>query len=284
MAARPNLHTVTETPGAAENSSPRFDILAGDPRSPVLLHVPHASRVIPAWVRAGIVLDDEELARELDAMTDAHTDLIADAVCQRAARRPWQFVNRTSRLVVDPERFPDEREEMAAVGMGAVYSATSTGGTLRLPDAARDSRLLDEFFAPYSDRFADQVDERLAAAGWAIVLDLHSYPLHPLPYELHQDDARPEICLGGDQIHTPEWLVAAARSALAPFGSVTVNEPFRGTYVPLRHYGADQRVSSLMLEIRRDVYTRTDGTPDPDRIELLGAAIATVVDESTRGG
>jgi len=246
--------------------------------------VPHASRVIPGWVRAGIVLDDEELARELDAMTDAHTDLIADAVCQRAARRPWQFVNRTSRLVVDPERFPDEREEMAAVGMGAVYSATSTGGTLRLPDAARDRGLLDEFFAPYSDRFADQVDERLAAAGWAIVLDLHSYPLHLLPYELHQDDARPEICLGVDQIHTPEWLVAAARSALAPFGSVTVNEPFRGTYVPLRHYGSDQRVSSLMLEIRRDVYTRTDGTPDPDRIELLGAAIATVVDESTRGG
>lgn len=272
---------MTETREAAEDSGPWFEIRVGDPLSPVLLHVPHASRVIPGWVRADIVLDDDDLAGELDAMTDAHTDLIAGEVCVNAARNPWQLVNRASRLVVDPERFPDEREEMAAVGMGAVYVATSTGDTLRLPDPTRDSRLLAEFFGPYSAGLADQVDDRLSAVGRAIILDVHSYPLHPHPYELHQNDARPEICLGVDQTHTPEWLVAAARSALVAFGLVAVNEPFRGTYVPLRHFQSDQRVSSLMLEIRRDVYTLADGTPDRDRIGLLGAAIAAVVDEIT---
>ena len=273
---------MSETPGADGSSHTWFDILPGDHLSPVLLHVAHASRVIPALVRAGLALDDEELTGELDAMTDAHTDLIAAAVGSRAERRPWQFVNRTSRLVVDPERFPDEREEMAAVGMAAVYRATSTGDRLRLPDVSRDQRLLAEFFVPYADGLADLVDERLAATGRAILLDVHSYPLHPHPYELHQDDARPEICLGVDQSHTPEWLVTAARSALAAIGSVTINEPFRGTYVPLRHYQSDQRVCSLMLEIRRDVYMRPDGSPDLDRIETLAAAITEIVDESTR--
>ena len=62
--ARPSSNLVTGAPGGADDSKPRFDIRPGDPLSPVLLHVPRASRVIPGWVRAGIVLDDEGLARE----------------------------------------------------------------------------------------------------------------------------------------------------------------------------------------------------------------------------
>jgi hypothetical protein len=45
-------------------------------RLSVVLHVPHASTVIPADVRAGIVLDDAALARELLASTDHHTDTL----------------------------------------------------------------------------------------------------------------------------------------------------------------------------------------------------------------
>ena len=263
---------------------PSFEVIGGDTGSTVVLHVPHSSRVIPDWVRSGIVLDDDELVRELGAMTDAHTDLVADQVARCSRVRPWQFVNCTSRLVVDPERFPDEREEMAAVGMAAVYTKTSTGRSLRGADAARDERLLAEFFAPYSTALADQVDDRLTAVGRAVIFDLHSFTLRPQRYELHQDDARPDICLGEDRTHTPGWLMAAARSALSGFGDVRVNEPFGGTYVPLRHYETDHRVSSLMIEIRRDLFTRADASPDPDRIARLGAAIAEIVNEAERQG
>ena len=91
-------------------------IIPGAAGSPVILHVPHASTVIPDNVRAGILLDDNRLAAELAAMTDAHTDTIALAAADRVTPRPWAYVNPYSRLVVDPERFPSDAEEMNQSG------------------------------------------------------------------------------------------------------------------------------------------------------------------------
>lgn len=47
-----------------------FQIVPGDPRSTVIVHVPHSSREIPVPVWAEIILDDEALERTLDGMTD----------------------------------------------------------------------------------------------------------------------------------------------------------------------------------------------------------------------
>jgi hypothetical protein len=85
-------------------------------------------------------------------------------------------------------------------------------------------------------------------------------------------------CLGADARHTPSGLLDAARGAFAPLGSVAVNQPFRGAYVPLRHHGRDDRVASLMLEVRRDAYLRGDGTPDGPAIDRLAGAAAGVID------
>jgi hypothetical protein len=63
-----------------------FELVSGDVGSPVILHVPHASSTIPAYIRAGIVLDDAALAAELATMTDAHTDRIALAAAARVSR------------------------------------------------------------------------------------------------------------------------------------------------------------------------------------------------------
>lgn len=40
-------------------------------------------------------------------------------------------VNQLSRLVVDPERFPDDGEPTTAFGRGAVYTRTCAGSRLR---------------------------------------------------------------------------------------------------------------------------------------------------------
>ncbi|WP_030594899.1 N-formylglutamate amidohydrolase [Streptomyces anulatus] len=262
-------------------AQPSFRLLPGSPESPVLLHVPHGSRTIPEEVRGGILLDDGALERELDHITDSHTAGLAARAAAACAVRPWSHVNALSRLVVDPERFPDDREEMRAVGMGAVYTHTTHRERLRGPDA--DERaLLERYFHPYARALTEAVDARIAATGRAVVIDVHSYPTAPLPYELHATGPRPPVCLGTDPFHTPPELRSLAETAFAGFGGTGVDSPFAGTYVPLKHYGTDRRVTALMIEIRRDTYMSEPGGPAGAGLDALAGALARLVDAVQR--
>ncbi|MFG2358861.1 N-formylglutamate amidohydrolase [Streptomyces sp. NPDC048521] len=254
-----------------------FELLPGAAESPVLLHVPHSARAIPDDVRQGVLLDDAALERELDHITDAHTAQIAEQAAASAGVRPWRFVNRLSRLVVDPERFPDEREEMLAVGMGAVYTRTTHRGELRAADTDPEP-LVERYFRPYARAMTEAVAGRLAATGRAVVIDVHSYPTEPLPYELHAAGPRPPVCLGTDAFHTPPELTEAARKAFAGCGETGLDSPFAGTYVPLGFYGRDARVSALMVEIRRDTYMTEPGGPAGPGLDRLASALAALVD------
>lgn len=225
----------------------------------VVLHVPHASRVVPADARASIVLDDAVLESELDIMTDSFTDVLAHRAVEGPATATQVIAAPMSRLAVDVERFPDEREVMNAVGMGAVYTRRHDGGLLR---NEVDLALVARYGDPHVRRVRDAVARDLELAGAAVLLDVHSYPSRQQPYEIVPEGAhRPEICLGVDDVHTPPELLGLARAAFAHF-EVAVNTPFAGTYVPLDFYCSDRRVSSLMIEIRRDTYM------DEERVEL----------------
>ncbi|RZS44748.1 N-formylglutamate amidohydrolase [Herbihabitans rhizosphaerae] len=255
-----------------------FEITPGAPESPVILHVPHGSRALTPEARQRILLDDAALSAELDHITDAHTGLIAARATATASRTPWVFANRLSRLVVDPERFPDDREEMHAVGMGAVYLRTSHGEPLRDNDSAHVEDLLARHYRPYATAMAGLVDARLAAVGHVVIIDVHSYPSHALPYELHATGNRPAVCLGVDSFHTPESLRDAAVRAFAEVGDLDVNTPFSGTYVPLDHYRRAADVSALMIEIRRDMYMAEPGGAPGNGVEPLVRALARLID------
>jgi len=232
-----------------------LDVLAppGGPALPLVAHVPHGGTRLPPDVRRGLLVDDEALEAELVAMTDWHTaELFAPAV---VAAGGVAVVNRASRLVVDPERLPDAREPLARVGMGAVYTRTSGGAPLRHErDAATRVALLDGWFAPWAATVAAAVDAALDAHGRCLLLDAHSYPSRPLPYE-DPALARPDVCLGHEAPHTPRALVDAMAAACHERGlTAAENTPFAGSYVPLDRYGRDARVRSVMVELRRDRY------------------------------
>ncbi|MET7986085.1 MULTISPECIES: N-formylglutamate amidohydrolase [unclassified Streptomyces] len=254
-----------------------FALLPGAVHSPVILHVPHSSREIPAPVRDGVLLDDTALESELDHITDAHTAELAAAAAEAAGLTPWRFVNRLSRLVVDPERFPDEREEMLAVGMGAVYTRTTHRAPLR-PAGADPRPLIDRWFHPYARAMTEAVTGRLAATGRAVIIDVHSYPTARLPYELHGDGPRPPVCLGTDSFHTPPELLALAEKAFAGLGGVGIDSPFSGAYVPLRYYEREPEVTALMVEIRRDTYMKEPGGPVGAGFPRLVSALTALVD------
>ena len=227
------------------------------PREPlpewVLFHVPHDSVEIPDECRELFVLDDDELERESIRMTDLHTfELFAGGVA------PGQVVRfPVSRLLVDPERFPDDRDEpMAAKGQGAVYLAASDGRRLKRPLSAIERRyLMERWYFPHHERLLAAVHAALVRYGRALVADCHSFSSVPLPLEPSRDPCRPQVCVGTDPFHTPLEVADAVRGSFAEDGySVRMNDPFSGTLAPLLHWHHDRRVASVMIEVRRDLY------------------------------
>ena len=225
----------------------------------IVVHVPHSATLIPSDVRQQIALDDEQLTGELLCMTDWYVDELFSLPASEALA----VVYPVSRLVCDPERFENDAEEpMARRGMGAIYTATHTLGTLRMrPTPAERQDLLERYYRPHHRRLTEAVAQVLRNEGACLIVDAHSYPSLPLPYELDQGPAksqareRPAICLGTDAYHTPSALRAAALAAFsAGFDSVVCDEPFAGALVPAAFWRREPRVHSIMVEVRRDLY------------------------------
>lgn len=196
--------------------------------------------------------DDGVLAAELLRMTDAWTDRLLAGLSLPASRLDFPV----SRLVVDVERFPDDADEpMAARGMGAVYTRLSSGEALRHADPGERSRLMARWYHPHHVKLTALVDAALAEHGRCLIIDVHSFPARPLPYEVDQDPDRPEICIGTDDCHSPFANKADAPAIGKRCGFDTaLNRPFSGSIVPAKHWFRDRRVRSFMIEVRRDLY------------------------------
>jgi N-formylglutamate deformylase len=262
---------------------PPFEVIAPSAAAaPILVHVPHSSTLVPADVRADLLLDAEELDTELLRLTDHRTDVLASGVGEFGAVR---FVNRRSRLVVDPERFPDDTEEMLEVGMGAVYTHGHRRQLIRdISDTDREA-LLGRYFRPYAAALDAEVTRLVGVHGACTVIDVHSFPSQRLPYELH-DGPRPPLCIGTDEFHTPDWLRDLVRDRAEEHGlEVAFDTPFAGTYVPLDRYRSDPRVTAVMLEIRRDTYLdEATAAPHGGEVAVRSFVDAVVAAVVTRDG
>ena len=99
------------------------------------------------------------------------------------------------------------------------------------------------------------MDEALTSTGSCLVIDCHSFPQLPLPYELDRNPVRPDICIGTDEFHTPSALKDVLVLQFTGLGyTVAVNHPFSGALVPSRYYRKDKNVQSVMIEVNRALY------------------------------
>ena len=218
------------------------------PTDAIILHIPHASTVLPADVE--FLLGAENLAYEVDAMTDHHTDRLFDLPGAHRCVFP------VSRLVVDPERFIDD--PMESVGMGVVYTHTTDGDPLRAISEMDRLTLIDTYYHPHHNKLTHMVDDCLKQHGQCLIIDCHSFPAQPLPYE--SDKNRPDICIGTDSYHTSTELKDCLLKVFEAFGyRVAIDSPFSGSIVPLKHYHLDRRVSSVMIEVNRSLYASPSG-------------------------
>lgn len=247
-------------------SPPSFEILhpTAAEELPWIVHIPHASRAIPPEVRETFVASSDELSEELDRMTDDHTDRLFEPARDMGATL---FVNRVSRLVVDPERFrDDEREHMAETGMGAVRLRTATGRWLRPATFSpwdRESLLL-RYYDPYARALEDPVQEFAERFGCCLIIDGHSYTSDN-PFLRFADSQATSVCLGHEEPHAPSGLIASWRSGTLTGVFSAENTPYAGSYVPLAFYGrTETRIWSVMIEVNKSFYLSRESSVIPD--------------------
>lgn len=219
----------------------------------ILLHIPHSSLTIPREVRKELHITDTELSLELLRMTDWYTSELFELDSHQVPRLVYPY----SRLVCDVERFPqDANESMAAMGMGAIYERTSDGRPLRdrLSGEARNA-YLERYYYPHHRKLQELTGEILSNRSRCLIVDCHSFPTTPLLCDRDQSPNRPDICIGTDSVHTPPDLVRLIENACCEQGlSFTVDRPYSGTIVPQKYFKEDERVKSIMIEIRRGLY------------------------------
>jgi len=219
--------------------------------TPLLLHLPHDSTIIPPDANADFLLPEAELRAEILRLTDAHT-----AALYAEGLTPDDFVRaEVSRLVVDVERFADDAQERcAAFGMGATYLRTADGRPLRALTPARRAELMARHYWPHHRRLDAAAAARLARFGRCLVLDAHSYPTGPLPTQVSAGPS-PEIGVGTQPGHTPPALRDVVVDFFRARGyEVGVDVPFSGAMVPDACFGREPRLWSVMIEVRRDLY------------------------------
>lgn len=227
---------------------------------PAVIHIPHASRAIPKRFLDIFKLSAEELDAELLRMTDAHTDELFCCRGTAAVIFPW------SRLLVDVERFRDDKQEaMSKWGMGVLYRRTADGKPLKRRLSMEEK---DDMLALYDQHHAHltrEVGSALEQTGRALIIDGHSFPDQPQPCNWSQRTPRPDFCIGTDVAHTPSALTELAVKNLEVKGfSVWRNDPFAGTIVPMKYYQNDRRVASIMIEVNRRLYMdETTGLKTP---------------------
>ena len=212
-----------------------------------LVHVPHASTIIPKQYLYQFNI--HKLSYELKVMTDRYCDELFD-------NGSTMIKTEVSRLVCDVERFRDDKDEiMANIGMGAVYKSCSDLSLLRKFSNKEKQHILKQYYDTHHNNFEKMVEEKIRLYDKCLIIDGHSFYPTPLPYELNQDKDRPDFCIGTDSFHTSEEMTRKVYEFFSKKGfSVKINKPFAGTIVPMKYYGKDKRVYSIMIEINRKLY------------------------------
>lgn len=225
----------------------------------LILHIPHSSTHIP--FNDGYVVTEEFLESELLKLTDWYTDDLFNSEQEITVTADF------SRIFCDPERFPDDAQEiMSKWGMGVLYEKSDNGTLLRTISPVLRERILSEYYWPHHKKLNDAVNIQLSQFAQATIIDCHSFPNIPLERSLNKDPERPDFNIGTDLFHTPQILIDISVDFFKSAGySLGINKPYSGSIVPLTYYKKNRNVQTIMLEINRRLYLKEQSNEKSDR-------------------
>lgn len=213
----------------------------------MILHIPHSSTTIPDWVK----FDKEDISQDLLRLTDTDTDKLFAYSSMETIIFPY------SRLFCDVERFIDN-EPMDERGHGICYTKDSFGGHLRNVTESEREMIINEYYKPHHLNLTRACNSALSLFNTVVLVDCHSFSNEVQPQDFDKTSSRPDFCIGTDAFHTPNDLVEDIKTYLQSKGfSVKINSPFSGTIVPLSHYQKTPNLKSIMIEVNRNLYTKS---------------------------
>lgn len=236
-----------------------------------ILHIPHASTHIPNL--EGFILS--KVQENLSLLTDWATDKIFDIDEVEKIITPF------SRLFCDVERFEDELEPMINVGRGFFYTNGYDGTELRKSNNNLKNLVYRDYYLKHHELFYNKVKDRLDKYGVCYIIDCHSFNNNPI-VPFNEQPKSPEICIGTDPFHTPDYLLNYTLNYFYNLGySVEVNNPYSGCIIPKPYFMINMDVKGIMIEVNKCLYMIGDLVID-DKVSQLQKVISNYFEELLR--
>ncbi|MBM3570977.1 MAG: N-formylglutamate deformylase [Alphaproteobacteria bacterium] len=219
--------------------------------TPLLLSAPHLSTFIPADL-ARVMTDGAHAVPD----TDWHIDRLYDFAAQLGASTLFAT---HSRYVIDLNR-PADGSQLYPGASNTELCPLSTFEQQpiyregRGPDRAEIDRRIDQYWRPYHDKIADELDKLKARFGYALLFDAHSIK-SVLPRFF--DGKLPDFNLGSGNGTScpPDLMDRLARVCGAAAGRTTaVNGRFKGGYITRQFGRPAERVHAVQLELAQSTY------------------------------
>ena len=241
---------------------------------PILVSIPHGGSAVPEEVADCVALTEEELL--------GYTDLYTLDIYK--VDNVYLTIDPTSRVIVDPNRAPDDiSREYEQSAEGVIVLTTWDGKKVYKDGAEPGQEMADLLIQRYHEPYHSKIEEVMPQVQFLI--DGHSYlPVGP---KLKKDSGqpRPDINLGNMNYSScsREHTVFFREFFEERGYSVGINFPYTGKYI-LGHHCHRRRippflVPGIQVEINQGLYVKTDSfDPIPERVDEFHELFVKLVD------
>jgi predicted N-formylglutamate amidohydrolase len=220
------------------------ELIEGDPTGGVLVLCDHASNAIPDEFQA-LGMSPQELERHIAY------DIGAAMVTRTLARALGApaVLSTFSRLLIDPNRGPDDPTLVMKLSDGAIVPGNRTA------DSDEVERRLARFYRPYDRAVGQAVEAALAGGAPPAIVSMHSFT----PF--WKGVARPwhVTVLWDSDPRLPRPLLAALEAE----GDIVVgdNEPYDGALAgdTMNRHATRRGLSNVLIEVRQDLIATPQG-------------------------